>query len=50
VISELEFAIGQKQRALQANPYDTVAQGHLPVLEQVRRVFHSPENTANWAT
>lgn len=36
VISELEYTIGQKQRALQTNPYDTISQSHLSVLEQVR--------------
>jgi pre-mRNA cleavage complex 2 protein Pcf11 len=36
VISELEFTIGQKQRALQINPYDSISQGHLHVLEQVK--------------
>ena len=29
VLSELEFTLGQKERALQANPYDSVSQNHL---------------------
>jgi pre-mRNA cleavage complex 2 protein Pcf11 len=35
VLSELEFTLGQKERALQANPYDNVSQNHLNVLQQV---------------
>jgi pre-mRNA cleavage complex 2 protein Pcf11 len=35
VLSELEFTLGQKERALQANPYDSVSQNHLNVLQQV---------------
>lgn len=35
VLSELEFTLGQKERALQANPYDSVSQNHLNVLLQV---------------
>jgi pre-mRNA cleavage complex 2 protein Pcf11 len=36
VITELEFTLGQKERALLANPYDTVSQNHVTVLQQVR--------------
>ena len=36
VISELEFTLGQKERTLQMNPYDSVSQNHVAVLQQVR--------------
>jgi pre-mRNA cleavage complex 2 protein Pcf11 len=36
VLSELEFALRQKERTLQSNPYDTVAQNHIGILSQVR--------------
>lgn len=36
VLSELEFVLGQKERALQANPYDKASQQHVSVLHQVR--------------
>ncbi|KAG6856339.1 hypothetical protein H0H87_005457 [Tephrocybe sp. NHM501043] len=36
VLSELEFSLSQKERALQANPYDTTTQGHVGVLHQLR--------------
>ena len=39
VLSELEFTLGQKERALQTNPYDSVAQNHVNVLQQVGEVF-----------
>ena len=39
VLSELEFTLGQKERALQANPYDTVSQSHINVLQQVSSYF-----------
>jgi hypothetical protein len=35
VLSELEYTLGQKERALQANPYDTLSQNHVNVLHQV---------------
>ena len=35
VLSELEFVLGQKERQLQANPYDRAAQNHIAVLQQV---------------
>ena len=41
VLSELEFTLGQKERALQANPYDTVSQNHANVLQQVMGLFIS---------
>jgi pre-mRNA cleavage complex 2 protein Pcf11 len=40
VLSELEFTLSQTQRAVQANPYDTVSQGHVNVLYQVRQVSY----------
>lgn len=39
VISELEFTLGQKERALQANPYDSTTQNHINVLHQVLSLF-----------
>lgn len=36
MLSELEFTLGQKERALQANPWDATAQKHVEVLQQVR--------------
>lgn len=39
VLSELQFAIGQKERALQSNPYDTQSQTHIGVLHQVCELF-----------
>ena len=43
VLSELEFVLGQKERHVQANPYDKMAQNHIAVLQQV-----SCANTALW--
>ena len=36
VLSELQFTLGQKERAVLANPYDTTSQNHTAVLHQVR--------------
>lgn len=36
VISELEFVLGQKERAVQSNPYDQLSQNHIGVLQAVR--------------
>jgi len=41
VLSELEFTLGQKERALQANPYDNVSQNHLNVLQQLRKLVEA---------
>ncbi|TFY83951.1 hypothetical protein EWM64_g78 [Hericium alpestre] len=41
VMSELEFALGQKERALQTNPYDTVAQSHISILQQLRKLVEA---------
>ncbi|KAF8621585.1 hypothetical protein AX15_007610 [Amanita polypyramis BW_CC] len=35
VLSELEYTLGQKERALQANPYDTESQNQVGILHQV---------------
>jgi len=35
VLSELEFTLGQKERILQANPWDATAPKHIEVLQQV---------------
>lgn len=39
VLSELEFVLGQKERMLQASPYDRATQTHVAVLHQVCFVF-----------
>lgn len=38
VLSELEFVLNQKERALQVNPYDKTSQNHVVVLQQVSRL------------
>lgn len=35
VLRELEFTLGQKERALQSNPYDSTSQKHISILHQV---------------
>ena len=35
VLSELQFTLGQMERALQANPSDRSPEGHIHVLRQV---------------
>ena len=35
VLSELQFTLGQKERAVLSNPYDTTSQNHITVLHQV---------------
>lgn len=41
VLSELEYTLGQKERGLQANPYDTMSQNHVNVLHQLRRLVEA---------
>ncbi|RDB22818.1 Uncharacterized protein C4G9.04c [Hypsizygus marmoreus] len=41
VLSELEFTLGQKERALQSNPYDTTSQNHISVLHQLRKLVEA---------
>ncbi|KAF8165246.1 hypothetical protein B0H34DRAFT_688435 [Crassisporium funariophilum] len=41
VISELQFTLGQKERALQSNPYDTASQNHIAVLHQLRKLVEA---------
>ncbi|KAF8745906.1 hypothetical protein AX14_004211 [Amanita brunnescens Koide BX004] len=41
VLSELEYTLGQKERALQANPYDMLSQNHVSVLHQLRRLVEA---------
>ncbi|KAF8897640.1 hypothetical protein BD779DRAFT_1491908 [Infundibulicybe gibba] len=38
VLSELEYTLGQKERALHANPYDTTSQTHINALHQLRKL------------
>lgn len=39
VISELEFVPGQKERAVQSNPYNATAQTHIGVLQAVHCLY-----------
>ncbi|KAI0269112.1 hypothetical protein BC834DRAFT_864802 [Gloeopeniophorella convolvens] len=41
VLSELEFALSQKERSLQSNPYDAIAQNHINVLSQLRKLVET---------
>nr|GAT59894.1 predicted protein [Mycena chlorophos] len=41
VLSELEYTLGQKERALQANPADTTSQNHISVLHQLRKLVEA---------
>jgi pre-mRNA cleavage complex 2 protein Pcf11 len=41
VLSELEFTLSQKERAVHANPYDTVSQNHINVLHQLRKLVEA---------
>ncbi|KIO12700.1 hypothetical protein M404DRAFT_993682 [Pisolithus tinctorius Marx 270] len=41
VLSELEFTLGQKDRALQANPWDVAVQKHVEVLHQLRNLVEA---------
>lgn len=41
VLSELQFALGQKERAYQANPFDPNAQNHIAILQQLRKLVET---------
>ncbi|KAH9938216.1 uncharacterized protein B0H18DRAFT_966113 [Fomitopsis serialis] len=41
VLSELEFVLNQKERALQVNPYDKASQSHVAVLQQLRKLVQA---------
>ncbi|KAJ8587211.1 hypothetical protein M405DRAFT_319900 [Rhizopogon salebrosus TDB-379] len=41
VLSELEFTLSQKERALQANAWDTTAQKHVQILQQLRKLVEA---------
>ncbi|KAI0796733.1 hypothetical protein C8Q75DRAFT_742075 [Abortiporus biennis] len=41
VLSELEFVLGQRERALQANPYDKLSQNHVAILQQLRKLVQA---------
>jgi len=41
VLSELQFTLGQKERAVQSNPYDTTSQNHIAVLHQLRKLVEA---------
>jgi len=41
VLSELEFALRQKERILQNNPYDAVASNHIGILSQLRKLVEA---------
>lgn len=42
VLSELEYVLNGKERALQANPYDKQTSTHVQILHQVRSCFLHP--------
>ena len=39
VLSELQFTLGQKERAVLSHPYDTTSHNHIVVLHQVCLIF-----------
>jgi len=41
VLAELQFTLGQMERAVQANPHDRTLQTHILVLNQVIDMFRS---------
>lgn len=41
VLSELEFVLSQKERSVVANPYDKMAQNHVAVLQQLRKLVQA---------
>ncbi|KAJ7908247.1 hypothetical protein B0H13DRAFT_2016720 [Mycena leptocephala] len=41
VLTELEFTLNQKERAVQANPYDNTSQNHISVLIQLRKLIEA---------
>ena len=41
VLSELEFTLGQKERVIQANPYDSASQQQANILRQLRRMVEN---------
>ncbi|KAJ3882926.1 hypothetical protein F5051DRAFT_392791 [Lentinula edodes] len=41
VLSELEFTLGQKERAVQANPNDFTSKNHVNVLHQLRKMVEA---------
>ncbi|KAF8195784.1 hypothetical protein K438DRAFT_1826513 [Mycena galopus ATCC 62051] len=41
VLSELEFTLNQKERAVQANPYDATSQNHINILMQLRKLVEA---------
>lgn len=41
VLSELEFVLNQKERAVQSNQYDKVSQNHVIILQQLRKLVQA---------
>ncbi|KAJ7638922.1 hypothetical protein FB45DRAFT_904269 [Roridomyces roridus] len=41
VLTELEFTLNQKERAVQTNVYDTTSQNHINVLHQLRKLVEA---------
>lgn len=41
VLSELEFTLSQKERTLQSNAWDTTAQRHVQILQQLRKLVEA---------
>lgn len=48
VLSELEFTLGQKERSVQANPWDQAIQRHIQVLQQVGYMLHHETRTTHF--
>ncbi|KAE9397118.1 hypothetical protein BT96DRAFT_966286 [Gymnopus androsaceus JB14] len=49
VLSELEFTLGQKERAVQANPNDYTSKNHISVLQQLRKIVEAAP-TPQWSS
>ena len=47
VLSELQFTLGQKERAVHSNPFDTTSQNHIVVLHQVSLMFFKSCNPSD---
>ncbi|KAJ7129554.1 hypothetical protein C8R44DRAFT_777064 [Mycena epipterygia] len=41
VLTELEFTLNQKERAVQSNPYDATSQNHINILHQLRKLVEA---------
>ncbi|KAG1765874.1 hypothetical protein EV702DRAFT_1204400 [Suillus placidus] len=41
VLSKLEFTLSQKERTLQSNAWDTIAQRHVQILQQLHKLVEA---------